>query len=347
MDLINTLQTALGPGFRLERELTPGGMSRVFLARDLSLDRDIVVKVLPAEETHGTNGERFRSEIQLIARLQHPLVVPVLAAGSAGDALWYAMPFMRGESLRALLTREQRLPIAEAVRIAREVLDALAFAHEQGVVHRDIKPENVLLDAGHAIVADFGIAKALRASGFATTAGIALGTPTYMAPEQAVADPSVDHRADLYAVGVLLHEMLAGTPPFSGTAQQVVAAHLTAAPPALRTLRDEVPAALEAVVLQALAKDAEARPALAKAMSDALQQATVSSPAALAPAASPARRRLVAGIAAVAVLGIGAAGSRSRQHREREPRRCRRDPDGRRRGKPRAVQRPTTATLRR
>ena len=172
-------------------------MSRVFVAHDLSLDRDVVVKVLSGEQTAGVSAERFRREIQVIAKLQHPHVVSILSAGTAGDSLYYVMPFVSGETLRARITREGPLPVADVVRLLREVLDALAFAHDRGVVHRDIKPENVLIGAGHAVVADFGIAKALAVAthgdsapraGF-TSVGLALGTPTYMAPEQATADP--------------------------------------------------------------------------------------------------------------------------------------------------------------
>src|SRR3954468_10014861 len=211
-ELRDQVQASLGSNFTLERELGGGGMSRVFLARDAALDRAVVVKVLSGEFTSGVSADRFRREIQLIARLQHPHIVPILSAGASEGGLYYTMPFFGGETLRARLAREGPMSIGQAVRVLREVLDALSFAHGHGVVHRDIKPENILLEAGHAIVADFGIAKALSAAAVAggdaanppgalTSHGVSLGTPAYMAPEQASADPTTDHRADVYAVG--------------------------------------------------------------------------------------------------------------------------------------------------
>src|SRR5262245_35800475 len=181
-------------------------MSRVFLAEDIALARRVVIKVLPPEMAAGVNQDRFRREIQLAARLQHPHIVPLLSAGSAGDVLYYVMPFVEGESLRVKLAREGELPVTEAVRILRDVLDALAYANDKGVVHRDIKPDNVMLSSGHALVTDFGVAKAVTEStgGMTLTSlGMALGTPAYMAPEQASGSPNVDHRADLYALGAL------------------------------------------------------------------------------------------------------------------------------------------------
>jgi len=275
--LSDTLQQALGGTYRIERELGGGGMSRVFVAHDPSLDRDVVVKVLSAESTNGISGDRFRREIQVIARLQHPHIVSILSAGTADGALYYIMPFVRGETLRARMTREGPMAIPHAVRLLREVLDALAFAHGQGVVHRDIKPENVLLEAGHAVVADFGIAKALSEAGNMTSVGIALGTPAYMAPEQATADPNTDHRADLYAVGVLAYELLTGSPPFIGSAQQVITAHITTPAPAVRTARADVPDALSQLVAHALAKDPSARPQSANEMLTALDALSTSS----------------------------------------------------------------------
>ena len=262
-DFTQRLSEALGPDFRIERELGGGGMSRVFLAEDVKLARKVVVKVLPPEMAASVNQDRFRREIQLAARLQHPHVVPLLSANASGDLLWYVMPFIEGESLRAKLAREGELPVAEAVRLLREVTDALAYAHEQGVVHRDIKPDNVMVSRGHALVTDFGVAKAVSESGNAsglTSLGVALGTPAYMAPEQASADPHVDHRADLYALGAVGYEMLAGRPPFTGgSAQALLMAHVTQAPDPVSVHRPSVPPALASVIMRCLEKRAADR----------------------------------------------------------------------------------------
>ncbi len=257
-DLTDRLQTALGSSYRLTRELGGGGMSRVFLADEVALGRSVVIKVLPPEMAAAVSSERFRREIQLAARLQHPHIVPLLTAGAAGDLLYYVMPHVEGESLRARLARDRELPVGEAVRILRDVTDALAYAHAHGIVHRDIKPDNVLLSGKHALVTDFGVAKAVSQSTGAsalTSLGVALGTPAYMAPEQAAADPNTDHRADVYAVGALAYEMLTGRPPFTGTSPQaVLALQVTAVPDPLTKWRGSVPPALEAIVLRCLAK---------------------------------------------------------------------------------------------
>jgi tetratricopeptide (TPR) repeat protein len=257
-DLQSRLQAALGGDYHLEKELGGGGMSRVFVARETRLGRQVVIKVLPPEMAAGVNVERFEREIQLAARLQHPHVVPLLTAGADGDLLYYVMPFIKGESLRAKLAREGELPVGEAARILRDVADALAYAHSEGVVHRDIKPDNVLLSGSHAVVADFGVAKAVTASSgevSLTSLGVALGTPAYMAPEQAAAEPHVDHRADIYAFGALAYEMLTGRPPFNApTAQQVLAAHVTQAPEPVTAHRATVPASMAELVMRCLAK---------------------------------------------------------------------------------------------
>ncbi|HWP39148.1 MAG TPA: protein kinase [Gemmatimonadales bacterium] len=257
------LQNVLGQGYRIEKELGGGGMSRVFLAEEVRLGRRVVIKVLPPEMAAGVSVDRFEREIQLAAKLQHPHVVPLLTAGSSGDLLYYVMPFIKGESLRAKLAREGELPVNDAVRVLRDVADALAYAHGEGVVHRDIKPDNVLLSGGHAVVTDFGVAKAVSAStgeSSLTSLGVALGTPAYMAPEQAVADPHVDHRADIYALGALAYEMLTGRPPFTGAnPQAVLAAHVTEAAEPVTRHRATVPAALNDVVMRCLAKKAADR----------------------------------------------------------------------------------------
>ena len=257
-DLRERLQQAVGATYRVERELGGGGMSRVFLAEETRLGRKVVIKILPPEMAAGVSAERFEREIQVAARLQHPHIVPLLTAGADGDLLYYVMPFIAGESLRAKLAREGELPIPEALRILREVLDALQYAHGEGVVHRDIKPDNVLLSGHHAVVTDFGVAKAVSAStgeASLTSVGIALGTPAYMAPEQAAAEPSVDHRADVYAVGALAYEMLSGRPPFTATTLQgLLAAQITRAPEPLTQHRSTVPAALNELVMRCLHK---------------------------------------------------------------------------------------------
>jgi len=263
VELRQRLQTALGDAYRIERELGGGGMSRVFVAQDTALGRRVVVKVLPPEMGAGVSVDRFEREIQLAARLQHPHIVPLLTAGSSDDLLYYIMPYIEGESLRAKLAREGELPVPEALRILRDVLDALAYAHRHQVVHRDIKPDNVMLSEGHALVTDFGVAKAVAESTGKpplTSMGVALGTPLYMAPEQATADPHTDHRADIYAVGVLAYEMLCGRPPFTGvTPQAVLAAHLADAPEPVTKHRGAVPDALNQIILRCLEKKAADR----------------------------------------------------------------------------------------
>ncbi|MEO6057381.1 MAG: protein kinase [Gemmatimonadales bacterium] len=258
IELEQRLQAAVGDQYRILRELGGGGMSRVFLAEEVRLGRQVVLKLLPPEMGAAVNVTRFEREIQLAARLQHPHIVPLLTAGASGDLLYYVMPFITGESLRVKLAREGELPVLETVRILREVVDALSYAHRNGVVHRDIKPDNILLSEGHAVITDFGVAKAVSASSGVsslTSLGVALGTPAYMAPEQAAADPHVDHRADIYAVGALAYEMLAGRPPFvAPTAQALLAAQITQAPEPVVQYRRAVPPGLNAVVMRCLEK---------------------------------------------------------------------------------------------
>ncbi|HEY7569342.1 MAG TPA: serine/threonine-protein kinase [Gemmatimonadaceae bacterium] len=317
------VQQILGSAYTLERELGGGGMSRVFVAHDHALARRVVVKVLPPEMAAAVNAERFRREIQLAAGLQHPHIVPVLSAGSAktsaGEVLYYTMPFVEGESLRELLSRHRELAIPEAIRLLREIADALAYAHDRGLVHRDIKPENILLTTGHALVADFGIARALNAAtgiGSLTSVGVAVGTPAYMAPEQAAADPLTDHRADLYALGVVAYELLAGHAPFHGMApQQMLAAHALTQPEHVTSRRPAVPAALGALVMQLLEKRAADRPQSAHDVMralDALVSQPTGAPSSVMPTpASPARRTMSRRFAtlgvALVVLGAAAA----------------------------------------
>ena len=257
-DLGERLQAVLGGDYQLQGELGGAGMSRVYVAEDTRLGRSVVVKVLPPDLAVGVKIARFQREIALAAKLQHPHIVPLLSAGAHDDLLYYTMPHIEGQSLRAKLSRERLLSVGEALLILREVCDALAYAHANGIVHRDIKPDNILLSGNHALVTDFGVAKAVgdsSGSSDLTTVGVALGTPAYMAPEQASGDASTDHRADIYAVGILAYEMLTGRTPFAGpSAQTLVVAHLTAQPESLSTHRSGIPPALESIVLRCLAK---------------------------------------------------------------------------------------------
>lgn len=265
-DLRDRLQTALGTEYKIERELPRGGMSRVFVAEESALARRVVIKVLAPELTATLSAERFRREIMLAARLQHPNIVPLLASGQADASVYYTMPLVDGESLRERIDRERPMAFADISRILEEVSSALAYAHEEGIVHRDIKPENVMFFHGRAVVLDFGIGKALSAArgasdGRITQAGVSLGTPTYIAPEQASGDPSLDHRADIYALGVVAYEMVTGHPPFRGkTPQAIMAAHAREAPEPVSSKRPGVPVGLAKIVMKSLAKDPAARP---------------------------------------------------------------------------------------
>jgi len=269
-ELRDHLQTALTGAYVVERELGGGGMSRVFIAEERALGRRVVVKVLSPDLAAGVNVERFRREIQLTARLQHPHIVPILSAGEMDGLPFYTMPFVEGESLRIRLVRTGAMPIAHVVNILRDVARALDFAHEKGIVHRDIKPDNILLAGESATVTDFGIAKAIAASRLGdddalTQLGIALGTPQYMAPEQIAADPDIDHRADLYSLGCVAYEMLAGETPFAGLAPAALfKAHLLEQPARITTKRADVPEMLDIVVSQSLAKDPALRPSSAR-----------------------------------------------------------------------------------
>jgi serine/threonine protein kinase len=270
-DLAERVQESLGDAFRVVRPLG-GGVSRAFVVHDVALDRDVVVKVLPLELARSVDRQRFRREIRLAATLQHPNIVPLLTTAETADLLSYTMPYVHGESLRHRLA-SGALPIDEGVRLMRELADALGTAHAAGIVHRDIKPENVLLSHGHGLVTDFGVAKALRAAslrthpgvgGTLTSAGVAVGTPEYMAPEQAAGDPMVDHRADLYALGVVGYEVVAGRSPFAGrTPQRMMAAHAVERPPPLAAARPETPPALVRLIERLLAKNPDERPSSA------------------------------------------------------------------------------------
>ena len=304
IDLGAYLQSALGDTYTIERELGGGGMARVFLAREHALGRAVVIKVLLPLLAAGIRAERFAREVRVAAVLQHPNIVPLFTAGrlsaseSARQGEWavaglpyYVMPYVPGESLRARLTRDGRLAIADALSILRDVARALEYAHERGVVHRDVKPENVLLAGDAAVVADFGIAKAITSAAepaaqpgpddvTLSVVGSAIGTPAYMAPEQAAGDPGVDHRADLYSWGVLAYELLAGKHPFAerSTPQGLLAAHLSEMPTPLSGCAPELSLSLSALVMRCLDKDPALRPQSAREILDAL--ATMTTPAA-------------------------------------------------------------------
>ena len=301
-DTLARLSAALSGRYRVERELGQGGMATVYLAHDLRHDRPVAIKVLHPELAAALGSERFLSEIKTTAKLQHPHILPLLDSGEAEGLLFYVMPYVSGETLRARLERERQLPISDALRIAKEAADALGAAHALGIIHRDIKPENILLQGGHALVADFGIALAVQQAGGhrMTQTGLSLGTPQYMSPEQALGERTVDSRADVYALGAVTYEMLTGEPPFTGSTVQAIIAKLMTDPPRpLTELRKSVPVHVEAAVLAALEKVPADRIATASAFSSALENAAFTGTgtstvarARKAPAASASRQWL-------------------------------------------------------
>lgn len=279
-DLRVELQEQLGDTYLLDRELPRGGMSRVFVGVEAALGRQVVLKVLAPELSSTLSAERFKREIALAAHLQHPNIVPLLSAAQAGVRLYYTMPLVDGESLRERMARERPMSVGSVSRILEDIAGALAYAHGEGIVHRDMKPENVMFFHGRAVVLDFGIGKALTAAlrndgeMRITQAGVSLGTPMYIAPEQAAGDPSLDHRADLYAVGVLAYEMLTGHPPFSGaTPQAVMAAHATERPTPISAKRPDLPPPLARIIMKCLAKRPEDRPQNAEEIIRAVREA--------------------------------------------------------------------------
>lgn len=325
MDLRDQLQASLS-AYTIERELA-GGMSRVFVAEDMSLGRRVVVKVLPAELSGGVSVERFRREIALAARLQHPHIVPLLSTGEIDGLLYYTMPFVEGDSLRARLARGE-LPIPETISVLRDVARALEYAHAKGVTHRDIKPDNVLLAGTSAVITDFGVAKAISDAttvGTVTSVGIAIGTPAYMAPEQAAGDPATDQRADIYAFGMMAYEMLAGHAPFAGrTAQAMLAAHAVETPTSIAALRPATPPRLAELVMRCVEKRPGDRPQSAAEIVRVLESATssggltpvhVSSVPAAPPTVRIGARTLAAVAASILLVAIAAAGVwRARAH---------------------------------
>ena len=327
--LLSQLRAAVGNLYHIERELGGGGMSRVFLAEDIKLARKVVVKVMPPAMSATVNADRFRREIRVAAQLQHPHIVPLLTAEASDTLLYYTMPFVIGESLRARLAREGALSVANATWIWRDVLDALAHAHSSDVVHRDIKPANILLGVRHAHVIDFGIARAMEGASEdvpAAGTGLVIGTPAYMAPEQITGAPHADHRVDIYAAGLVMYEMLTGRLPFTGdTSREVALARLTIAPAPL--VRDDCSSELRDLVMRCLAKDPADRPASAEELLAALKDlradagqamAAAGSADAMLPYASPVRpegrwRRPLAFAAAMAVVGAVAYGASLRK----------------------------------
>jgi len=327
--MLQRFQALLEGRYAIERELGRGGMATVYLARDLRHGRTVAIKLLQPEITTSLTAERFLREIQITAKLQHPNILGLFDSGAEDGLCYYVMPHVEGESLRDRLLWEKQLAVDVAVEVAIEVCSALAYAHSRGVVHRDIKPENILFSAGHAIVADFGIARAVSEGQRSITAvGIPLGTPPYMSPEQAQGLDNIDHRSDLYALGCMLFEMVAGRPPFVGVSiGKVIQQHLQAPPPAVREFRPEVPATLDPILAKALVKNPAGRYQTAEEMLGALRLmaaaetlersfpgSTRETPAAPVPAPTPAipaasaaggkERRLIILLGITAVLAV-------------------------------------------
>src|SRR5689334_8539345 len=323
MVLVVGAGTVLGGRYALEREIGRGGMASVYLAQDLRQRRLVAVKFLRRDVALSLGAPRFAREIEIASRLSHPPILPAHDSGEAEGLLYYVMPFVEGESLRDRLRREPRLPVDEALVIAREIADALAYAHQLGVIHRHIKPANVLIQAGHAVVADFGVARAITAASDdrMTSAGLIVGTPIYMSPEQGAGE-ELDGRADIYSLGCVAYEMLTGAPPFLGSSPQVIVArHVSAPLRPIRESRPEVPAAAAAAIEQALAKRPAQRQRDARELGDALRAPGGWDEATTEVTPAPERRRrtiaLAVGAVAVAVAGFllvrpapGVAGAR-------------------------------------
>ncbi len=304
--LFDRLARALAGRYALVRELGQGGMATVYLGTDLKLGREVAIKVLPPSTREYLGSERFQREVQLAAQLSHPHIVPLFAADEADGILYYVMEYVEGESLKERLKREGPLPLEEALRIAGEVGDALQYAHERGIIHRDVKPANILLSRGHALVADFGIAKAAAESlsgDSLTGTGVTVGTAEYMSPEQASGEKRIDVRSDVYALAAVLYEMLAGEPPFTGPSVQAVVARVLGDPPRpIHTIRPSLPAHIDHALAAGLAKVPADRPPTALAFVDLLTRPTEESP-------QPPRRRAwwaVIGATAVVLLALGA-----------------------------------------
>jgi serine/threonine-protein kinase len=312
-DIPGRLAAALTDRYRIERELGAGGMATVYLAEDLKHKRRVALKVLRPELAAALGAERFLREIETTAGLRHPHILPLYDSGDAGGLLYYVMPWVEGESLRDRLNREKQLPLDTALAIAREVADALGYAHARGVVHRDVKPENILLEGGHAVVADFGIARALRAAGVdrLTQTGVSVGTPMYMSPEQGAGDAEVDGRSDLYSLGCVLYEMVGGQPPFTGpTAEAVVRQHLIGEAAPITNLRPTVPDGVAIALARTLAKNPADRFDTATRFVEALSGVEVTTPSGPATGArrSPIRIALMAGAVLLAIAATWLGG---------------------------------------
>ena len=291
--------------YRIGRELGAGGMATVYLAHDLKHDRDVALKVLRADLAAVIGATRFLEEVRVTAKLDHPHILTLIDSGSADGILFYVMPYVRGETLRAKLARERQLSMEDALSITRQVAAALDYAHAQGVVHRDIKPENILLHEGEAVLADFGIALAVQeaAGTRITETGLSLGTPQYMSPEQATGDRAIDARSDVYSLAAVLYEMIAGEPPVTGaTKQAIIAKLLTEAPTKLRVIRTAVPESVERATEKALSKAAADRFATAGAFARALD--APAGPTPVLPARRWSARRMVAAFGFAAVVAV-------------------------------------------
>jgi hypothetical protein len=341
-DTLDGLKTALADRYTLQRELGRGGMATVYLAEDLKHHRPVALKVLRPELAAVLGPDRFLREIEVASKLTHPHILPVYDSGRAGapaepltanrqpptsDFLYYVMPYVEGESLRDRLTREKQLPVDDALQISREVADALSYAHSHGVIHRDIKPENILLESGHAVVADFGIARAIDQAGGEklTGTGIALGTPAYMSPEQAAGSKDLDGRSDLYSLGCVLYEMLAGQPPFTGpTLESLIHQHLSAEPPNITNIRPSVPSWVVAALQRSLAKTPADRfnpvAQFGEAIAPRVSMAEVPvAPAVPVPSVQPRQWRWAAAVVAAVVVLAGGWAGWSTLHRHETP----------------------------
>lgn len=301
-EVFERLKTALAGTYTVERSIGEGGMAFIFLATDIKHDRSVAIKVLRPELTASLGAERFLNEIQITAGLQHPHILPLYDSGEVDGLLYYVMPLVEGETLAEYIAREKQLSIDEAIQIAREVAEALGHAHSHGLIHRDIKPDNVMMSGGHAVVADFGIAKAVSVSGGQklTQSGMAIGTPAYMSPEQAAGDPDIDGRTDIYALGCMLYEMLVGEIPFTGrTSQAILARHTMdiVSPPS--TVRQSVSPDLEDIVFCSMAKSPADRFRTASEMIDALKAVEIGS----RPKISSTQTRAIVARSALALQG--------------------------------------------